>query len=155
MAQPTFLSRRCFLVREDVGHPAFDWRLDAAVDCGRLAREVLRLDAVDREEMWALLLSTKNRVIGLAQVSVGTLDASLVHPREVFKTAILANAASVILVHNHPSGDPAPSPEDRQITERCAAAGKILGIPLLDHVIVGRDRIESLRREIERQAASR
>ncbi len=91
----------------------------------------------DRERLICMLLNTKNFIIGMDVVSVGTLNQSCAHPRELFKAAILANAASIILVHNHPSGDPAPSQEDVQMTERMKKAGEILGIKLLDHVIIG------------------
>jgi proteasome lid subunit RPN8/RPN11 len=77
------------------------------------------------------------RLIRTATVSVGSLDSSIVHPREVFKEAISASAASVIFVHNHPSGDPGPSPDDIELTRRLVEAGKLLGIVVLDHVIVG------------------
>ena len=92
---------------------------------------------LDREHFRVILLNTKNRVIGIDQVSVGTLNASLVHPREVFKRAVQKSAAAIILVHNHPSGDPSPSPEDMQITQRLCEAGRIIGIEVLDHVIIG------------------
>lgn len=91
----------------------------------------------DREEFIVLLLDAKNRVTGIHSVSVGTLTLSIVHPREVFKAAIMGNAAAVILAHNHPSGDTTPSREDRELTERLKQAGKLLGIAVLDHVIVG------------------
>ena len=90
-----------------------------------------------REEFHIVCLDTKNQVIATHQISVGTLDASLVHPREVFRPAIKDSAASVILVHNHPSGDPTPSKEDRVVTERLKEAGKTLGIDVLDHIILG------------------
>lgn len=104
-----------------------------------VAAEVLRqfLDGADREHFVVLLLDTQNQIIGIHTVTIGTLDASLVHPREVFKPAILANAASVILAHNHPSGDPTPSTEDRVVTRQLVAAGATLGIDVIDHVIVG------------------
>ena len=92
---------------------------------------------VDREHFVVLLLSQKNRVIGLHTVSVGSLTASVVHPRETFKAAILANAAAIICGHNHPSGDCQPSREDRAITARLVEGGKLLGISVLDHVIIG------------------
>lgn len=95
------------------------------------------LDGADREHFIVLFLSTKNKVNGIHVVSVGTLDNSLVHPREVFKAALLSNASSVILAHNHPSGDPTPSREDIDISRRLVEAGKILGIRVLDHIIVG------------------
>ena len=84
-----------------------------------------------------LMLDTKNRVIGINTVSVGILDSALVHPREVFKPAILCNASSIILAHNHPSGDPSPSFEDQRVTKRIKEAGDLLGIEVLDHVVVG------------------
>ena len=84
-----------------------------------------------------LCLTTKHRVIAYHEVSRGALDATLVHPREVFKAAILANAAAIILAHNHPSGDPTPSPDDEALTRQVVAAGDLLGIQVLDHVIVG------------------
>ena len=89
------------------------------------------------EHFYCLLLSTKNHVNAIHEVSIGTLNAAVVHPREVFKAAILSNAAAVILVHNHPSGDPAPSKEDIELTRRLIDAGKLLDIPVLDHVIIG------------------
>lgn len=90
-----------------------------------------------REEFHIVCLDTKNQVINTHQISVGTLNASLVHPREVFKPAIKDSAASVILFHNHPSGDPTPSREDRMVTERLEEAGKTLGIDVLDHIVLG------------------
>lgn len=95
------------------------------------------LESSDREMMVAILLDTKNGVTGLHVVSIGDLSSAVVHPREVFKAAILANAASLILGHNHPSGDPAPSPEDIAVTRRISEAGELLGIELLDHVVIG------------------
>ncbi len=95
------------------------------------------LAGVDREHFVVLLLNRKNQVIGLHTVSIGSLTASVVHPRETFKVAILANATAMICGHNHPSGDPAPSQEDRALTSRLVEAGAILGIDVLDHIIVG------------------
>jgi DNA repair protein RadC len=95
------------------------------------------LDDLDREAFAVVMLNTKNKVIGVNMVSLGMLDSAIVHPREVFKPAILANAASVIVAHNHPSGDPSPSREDIHMTKRLVQAGDILGIPVLDHLIMG------------------
>jgi DNA repair protein RadC len=95
------------------------------------------LSHVDREHFVVVLLDRKNQVIGLNTVSIGSLTASVVHPREVFKPAILSNAAAVILCHNHPSGSPLPSNEDRVLTARLVEAGKLLGINVLDHIILG------------------
>lgn len=91
----------------------------------------------DREHFIVILLNTKARIIGVNTVSIGSLNASIVHPREVFKPAVIMGAASVILVHNHPSGDPSPSQEDLEVTKRLADAGRILGITVLDHLIIG------------------
>jgi DNA repair protein RadC len=95
------------------------------------------LDCDDRESFVVVMLDIKQRITDTHLVSTGSLDASIVHPREVFKAAVVANAAAIILVHNHPSGDYQPSKEDHEVTERLAAAGKILGIQVLDHVIIG------------------
>ena len=97
-----------------------------------------RLLAAEPIEVFGLLcLTTKHHVIGYHEVSRGTLDSAPIHPREVFKAAFLANAASVVIGHNHPSGEPAPSPEDRSMTERLVQVSGIVGIPILDHIIVG------------------
>lgn len=93
----------------------------------------------DREYMIALMLDGKNRITSVHRISEGSLNQSIVHPRETFKAAILSNAASIILAHNHPSGDPSPSKEDMAITRRLVDAGEMLGIKVLDHVIVGTD----------------
>ena len=89
--------------------------------------------------------STKNHVIAVTTVSVGSLNASKVHPRELFQSAMLGNAASLVLAHNHPSGDPTPSPEDIELTKRLVEAGKLLDIAVLDHVIVGENMFVSLK----------
>jgi DNA repair protein RadC len=97
----------------------------------------------DREQFMIMHLNTKGRVIGDEVVSVGTLNSSLIHPREVFKSAVKESSNSVILAHNHPSGDPEPSVEDEEVTKRLSDAGKVLGITLLDHVIVAGDKYYS------------
>jgi DNA repair protein RadC len=99
----------------------------------------------DREVFVCLHLNTKNRLISWEVVSVGSLTEAIVHPRELFKAAILANAASVVLAHNHVSGDPEPSLADIRLTKRLAKAGELLGIQVLDHVIFGQDGCASLR----------
>ncbi|UYO63638.1 DNA repair protein RadC [Acetobacterium wieringae] len=95
------------------------------------------LEEADREQVIVCCLDNKNVPINLNVVSMGTLNTSLIHPREVFKTAIMSNAASIVLFHNHPSGDPEPSQEDISITKRIADAGTLMGIELLDHIIIG------------------
>jgi len=94
-----------------------------------------RIKGKKKEHFLALSLDTRNHVINTHQISIGSLDASIVHPREVFKEAISASAASVIFVHNHPSGDPTPSEDDIKLTKRLAEVGEILGIEVLDHII--------------------
>lgn len=98
-----------------------------------------------KEHLRSLLLDTKNRVMKTCVVSIGILDSSLVHPREVFKDAIIASAAAIIVVHNHPSGDTSPSAEDRRITQRLHECGQLLGIELLDHIILGGNVFVSLK----------
>ena len=94
-------------------------------------------DSLDCEEFHVIALDTKNKIVGTFRITRGTLDASLVHPREVFKPAILLSASSILLVHNHPSGDPTPSREDIAVTDRLTESGKILGIDVLDHIVYG------------------
>lgn len=106
-------------------------------DAAEIAAKFFEDMSSDREIFAVMLLNTKNHVIGINVVSIGSLTASVVHPREVFKAAILANAASIILVHNHPSGDPAPSKEDISITSRLVQAGRLMDIPVLDHIVIG------------------
>ena len=91
----------------------------------------------DKEKLYVIILNIKNKVIGYSLVSMGSLTASIVHPREVLKPAILASAASIIIIHNHPSGDPEPSIDDIEITKRISKASAIMGINLLDHIILG------------------
>ena len=95
----------------------------------------------------ALLLDTRNQLIKMAEISVGSLDANIVHPREVYKEAIAASAASVIFVHNHPSGDPTASEDDIRLTKGLVEAGEIIGIEVLDHLIIGGKKYLSLKRE--------
>lgn len=99
----------------------------------------------DREMLLVCCLDTKNQPTCINVVSIGTLNSSLVHPREVFKPAILGNSSSIIIAHNHPSGDTSPSNEDIRITERLKEAGSIIGIELLDHLIIGRNKYTSLK----------
>ncbi|MEO1234926.1 MAG: JAB domain-containing protein [Myxococcota bacterium] len=96
------------------------------------------------EGFWVVCLDARGRVAGWERVSMGTLTACLVHPREVFAPALRRRAASVVVLHNHPSGDPRPSPEDVALTERLIDAGRLLGIPLVDHVVVARGGTHSL-----------
>ena len=92
-----------------------------------------------KEHFKLILLNPRNKIIGISTISIGTLNASLVHPREVFKDAIMHSAASVVLAHNHPSGDPEPSEDDLKITKKLVDSGKILGIEVIDHIIIGKN----------------
>jgi DNA repair protein RadC len=105
-------------------------------DAANVVREEMRL--LDRESFRVILLNTKNAFLKTCAVSLGSLNASIVEPREVFKDAISASAAGMILAHNHPSGDPTPSSEDIAITKRLVKAGELLGITVHDHIILGR-----------------
>ena len=103
-----------------------------------------RLRDLPQEEFHALLLSARHSVIGEVCITRGILDASLIHPREVFRPAITQSAAAIILVHNHPSGDPTPSAEDRAVTKQLCAVGRTVGIAVVDHVVIGDGRYVSL-----------
>lgn len=100
---------------------------------------------LDREHFWALLLNTKNQVLARETISIGTLNSSAIHPRELFKAAIRRSAAAVILVHNHPSGDPTPSQQDIEVTRRLVDAGNIIGISVLDHLVIGDNKFTSFK----------
>ena len=106
-----------------------------------------RLKGRKKEYFLALLLDTRSRLIKICEISVGSLDSSIVHPREVFKEALAASAASVIFVHNHPSGDTEASEDDIGLTKRLVGAGEIMGIDVLDHVIIGGGEYLSMKRE--------
>jgi DNA repair protein RadC len=100
-----------------------------------------------REKFITLYLDTKNQILKEETISIGSLNASIVHPREVFKVALELSSASVIMIHNHPSGDPSPSREDIMVTEKLVDGGKLLGIDVLDHIIIGDGRYTSLKDE--------
>jgi len=109
--------------------------INTPVDVKNLLMEEMRF--LEKEHFKVILLNIKNHVISVEDISIGSLNSSIVHPREVFKPAIRRSSAAMILVHNHPSGDPTPSREDVEITRRLTEAGKILGIEVVDHVIIG------------------
>ena len=103
------------------------------------------MQELDREHFKAVLLNTKNGILKIVTVAVGSLNAALVHPREIFKAAVTASAAGIILVHNHPTGNPEPSREDTDLTIRFAQCGELMGIDLVDHIIIGGGRFVSMR----------
>ena len=138
---PQFIPRYRITLVSEGGHTApYGVLRDSAA-----AAEALRpcFAGLDREQFLVCCLDAKNACIGVNIVSIGSLTVSIVHVREVFKPAILLNAAAIIAVHNHPSGDPTPSAEDRTLTTRLREAGDLLGIRLLDHLILGDDRLYS------------
>lgn len=118
-------------------------KIQAPKDAVELGKRFL--EDSDREQLLVCCLDAKNQPTAINVVSVGNLNNSIVHPREVFKSAILSNSASIILFHNHPSGDPTPSKEDTNITERVKECGNILGIKLIDHIIIGDNSYYSLK----------
>ena len=133
-AQTYLTVYRVMLVRERQ-IPSYEHQFRSSADAARMLATYLA--DVDREHFVVCMLDQKNHVIGIHTVSMGSLTASIVHPREVFKAAILANAATILCGHNHPSGDTQPSLEDRAMTQRLAEAGKLLGINVVDHIIIG------------------
>lgn len=119
--------------------------IKSPVDVHNLLKD--RLRHCDREYFQAVFLNTKHHVITVETVSVGSLNSSLVHPRELFRNSIKRSAAALIIVHNHPSGDPTPSTEDIEITRRLVEVGSIIGIQILDHIIIGEDCFVSLKEQ--------
>ena len=105
------------------------------------------LQGLDREHFVVLMLDVKNKILGIHTVSIGILSSCPVHPREVFKAAIVVGASSIILLHNHPSGDPTPSTQDISLTKRLMEIGELMGIELLDHLVIGTDGYISMREE--------
>jgi DNA repair protein RadC len=133
------------LVKERAGEYDAPKKITGASDINKVCREVLELHEQAEEKLVCIDLNTKNVVIAIRVVSVGTLSASLVHPREVFKGALMSNAHSIIIAHNHPSGDTKPSSADDQVTKMLKEAGELLQVRLLDHVVIGHDDFYSYR----------
>jgi DNA repair protein RadC len=123
--------------------PAARWTIRGPADVAE--RLILQMGRLEREELRVVLLDTKNHVLRVATVYQGNVSASLVRVGELFRDAVRLNAAGVILVHNHPSGDPTPSPDDLHLTAEALAAGRLLDIALLDHLVIGHDAYLSLR----------
>ncbi len=118
-------------------------RIRSPQDCYELFKEFL--GEVDREYFVVMCLDVKNQPTNISVAHIGSLNLSIVHPREVLKTAILSNAASIICCHPHPSGDPTPSPEDVDVTKRLIEAGLIVGVEMLDHIVLGDDSYVSMK----------
>ena len=136
---------RLELVKEESHKYEVETRISCPKDIYEVLTKVCRIQCNAEEVFILITLNTKNIVTGYFEVHRGTINTSLVHPREVFKSALLNNASNIMVAHNHPSGDPNPSKEDIQITERLKEAGNLLGINLLDHIIVGEDKYISLK----------
>lgn len=117
----------------------------SADDAGAFAVDVLEAGTYPEEHIWAVSCDVQGNIIGVIEVSKGTISCAVCEPREVFRLAIMQNAAAIILVHNHPTGNPWPSGDDEDMTKRMADAGTILGIKVLDHIVVGGNRYESLK----------
>jgi DNA repair protein RadC len=140
---PKDLPRWCFvrLVREPGTEVQSAARIKAPGDVHRLLSE--RVARLEVEAFYVIALGSQSQVRAIEEVTRGILNSSLVHPREVFRAAILAGAAGIVVVHNHPSGDPTPSADDRAVTRQLVDAGRIVDIPVYDHVIIAGDRYVS------------
>lgn len=138
-------SKRVVLEKEiSMNCPDLSYAIKSPDDAAQIGKEFMHIHEEPEEYMYMICMNTKNKVIGIFEISHGTVNSSLVSPREAFQKALLANAVSVIFMHNHPSGDCTPSREDIEITKRLTEAGEILGISVLDHIIVG-ERYTSLK----------
>lgn len=117
--------------------PELSYAIKSPDDAVSVGRGFMRIHEEPEEYMYMICMNTKNKIIGVFEISHGSVNSSIVTPREVFQKALLANAVSIIVMHNHPSGDCTPSREDIEVTKRLVEAGKIVGIEVLDHIIVG------------------
>lgn len=130
--------KRVALEKEiSVNRPDVEGVIRSPENVAEIAKGYLRMHEEPEEYMYMICMNTKNKIIGVFEISHGNVNSSIVGTREVFQKALLANAVSIILMHNHPSGDCTPSREDIEVTKRLVEAGKILGIQVLDHIIVG------------------
>lgn len=131
-------NKRVTLEKEvSTNHPELSYAIKSPDDAATIGKEFMRIHEEPEEYMYMICMNVKNKIIGVFEISHGTVNASLVQPREVFQKALLANAVSIIVMHNHPSGDPTPSREDIEVTKRLVEAGKIVGVEVLDHIIIG------------------
>ena len=133
------------VIKENSGRYDVSKIIQSPEDVFEIVQKVIKASEYAEENLWLITLNTKNNITGIFTVSTGSLNDSIVHPREVFKRAMLQNAASIIICHNHPSGDATPSAEDINITKRLHEAGEILGIKLLDHIVAGDNSYTSLK----------
>lgn len=144
MSKAYVVFSRVVLVKEK-GAMYDEKKIGSSYDAYKAITEITKVQEEAQEVFGILILDTANKIVAVHEISRGTLNASMVHPREVFKPAVLHNAAAIICFHNHPSGDPKPSKEDIETTNRLVEAGKIMGIKVLDHIVVGDDKYTSLK----------
>lgn len=128
-----------------INHPGIDRKMNGPDNVVRVARDILRLHEQSEEYLYMLCMNTKLDLTSVFELSHGNVNSSVVGIREMFQKALLANAVSIILMHNHPSGDPNPSRQDIDITKRAKEAGQLIGVDVLDHIIVGRPGYASLK----------
>lgn len=143
----TYAKYELIMKKTEVRESIFDYDLRTSEDAYKFATDIMRLHEIPQEVFSVVMLNAKGEVIGYGEISRGDLTGSIVHPREVFKPAIIQNAAAIIAFHNHPSGNATPSSEDLQVTKRLSEAGRLLGIQLFDHIIVGDGEYTSLAKE--------
>ena len=144
MSKAYVVFSRVVLVKEKGAMYDVQKKIGSSYDAYKAITEITKVQEEAQEVFGILILDTKNKIVAVHEISRGTLNASMAHPREVFKPAVLHNAAAIICFHNHPSGDPKPSKEDIETTNRLVEAGKIMGIEVLDHIIVCDDKYTSL-----------
>lgn len=138
--------QRAVLEKEcSVNYPEIDRKISSPESAVVLAKHYLRLHEQTEEYLYMICMNVKLEVTGIFELSHGNVNSSIVSVREMFQKALLANAVSIIVMHNHPSGDPTPSHEDIQVTKRMVDAGKIIGVQVLDHIIIGRPGFSSLK----------
>ena len=130
--------KRVVLEKEvSVNYPNIAPIIRSPEDAAIVGRDFMRIHEEPEEYMYMICMNNKNRIIGVFEISHGNVNSSIVGVREIFQKALLANAVSIILLHNHPSGDPSPSSEDVKVTKRIIEAGHIIGVEVLDHLIIG------------------
>lgn len=128
-----------------VNYPELDRKMNGPEKVVRLAKEFLHLDDQTEEYLYMICMNSKLELTSVFEISHGNVNSSIIGAREIFQKALLANAVSIILMHNHPSGDSTPSREDIEVTKRIVEAGRVVGVELVDHIIIGRPMFTSLK----------
>lgn len=128
-----------------VNYPELDRKMNGPEKVVRLAKEFLHLDDQTEEYLYMICMNSKLELTSVFEISHGNVNSSIIGAREIFQKALLANAVSIILMHNHPSGDSTPSREDIEMTKRIVEAGRVVGVELVDHIIIGRPMFTSLK----------